>query len=101
MGGGGTTAASLHALPAHPFLAATGLYAAAVLAWVARCYQAAHHRQTAEHDWERRRVDGEQPAPLIPCCMLARRSDGAAHDSRRCTDTFHRITASLDLWSNP
>ncbi|MEV1079906.1 hypothetical protein AB0I98_16915 [Streptomyces sp. NPDC050211] len=74
-----------------------------VLAWillsaVAMTVQAtwrAAGRRHAEADWERRHVLGERPAPLDLCCMLARHSDGAAHDRRKCTDEFHRITADL------
>lgn len=91
LGAGGTTAAGLTALPAHLWLAVTALYVAAVLAWCAVAYRAAHHRQTAEEDWEQRHVHGEQPAPLIPCCSLADYSGGAAHDQRRCTDITHRL----------
>ncbi|MEU4170991.1 hypothetical protein AB0F46_29440 [Streptomyces sp. NPDC026665] len=92
------TSASL--ITAHPWLAFIPLYIAALLAWAATCYYAVARRHRAEDDWERRHVLGEAPAPLNPCCMLARRSHGAAHDARRCTDTFHRLTAHLDPWSS-
>ncbi|MGW1267562.1 hypothetical protein [Streptomyces sp. NPDC002491] len=93
LGAGGAAATSLHAFATHPWLALAGLYIVAVLAWAAVSYRAAHHRQVAERDWTRRRVLGEQPGPLDPCCILARHSDGAAHDGHRCTDEFHRIVA--------
>jgi hypothetical protein len=94
LGAGGSTAASLYAVTANPWLALPGLYAAAFFAWCAARYYAAHRRGLQEDEWERRCVLGERPAPLNPCCMIARHSDGAAHD-RRCTDLFHRITADL------
>ncbi|MBK3563199.1 MULTISPECIES: hypothetical protein [unclassified Streptomyces] len=94
LGAGGSAAAGVYAATANSWFVVPGLYAAAFLAWCARCHLAAHHRQLAEQSWERRRVLGERPAALNPCCMLARHSDGAAHD-RRCTDVFHRITADL------
>ncbi|MFE9935886.1 hypothetical protein [Streptomyces hirsutus] len=37
-----------------------------------------------ECEWGRRRARGENPAPLNPCCLLARASHGQAHD-RKCT----------------
>jgi hypothetical protein len=95
LGAGGSAAAGLYAATANPWLALPGLYAAAFLAWCAARYSADHHRALAEAEWEDRYVLGEAPAPLNPCCMLARHSDGAAHDRRRCTDEFHRITADL------
>lgn len=95
LGAGLTLATSCTTAGTHPWPALTALYASVVLAWCARGYQAAHHRAVAEDDWEQRRVLGEAPAPLIPCCMLARHSDGTVHD-RRCTDLFHRLTAGLE-----
>ncbi|MFG3090654.1 hypothetical protein ACGGAI_23820 [Streptomyces antibioticus] len=79
-----------------------GLYLAAVLAWFAVGYRAAHHRTTAEAEWERRRVLGEAPPPLNPCCLLAHHSNDAAHD-HRCTDEFRRITLhpTNQPWSTP
>ncbi|MFE0727917.1 hypothetical protein ACFW2X_06635 [Streptomyces antibioticus] len=102
-GGAGLAAcAGLCALPDRPALAAVGLYLAAVLAWFAVGYRAAHHRTTAEAAWERRRVLGEAPPPLNPCCLLATTSGGQAHDAR-CTDEFRRITLHLPdhPWSTP
>ncbi|MCD7440269.1 hypothetical protein K4B79_18820 [Streptomyces lincolnensis] len=91
-----STAAGLYAASlVNLWLALPGLYAAAVLAWCSNRYYAAHHRQVAEEAWEERHVLGECPAPLDPCCALARHSGGAAHDRRKCTDLFHRITADL------
>ncbi|MFF0597892.1 hypothetical protein [Streptomyces antibioticus] len=52
------------------------------------------YRTTAEAAWERRRVLGEAPPPLNPCCLLAHTSSGQAHDAR-CTDEFRRITLHL------
>lgn len=95
LGAGGSAAAGLYAATANAWLSIPGLYVAAVLVWCAACHYAAHHRALAETNWERRRVLGERPDPLNPCCMLARQSDGAAHDRRRCTDLFHRLTADL------
>ncbi|MEU6376772.1 hypothetical protein [Streptomyces sp. NPDC046909] len=44
-----------------------------------------HQRLVLEHDWARRRSQGETPPPLTPCCLLARASKGEAHD-HKCTD---------------
>lgn len=49
-------------------------------------------RARAECDWARRRAFGENPAPLDPCCLLARASHGQAHD-HKCTDTTTWPTA--------
>lgn len=92
VGAGASAAAGLYT---SPWLVIPGLYIAAVLAWCAARYYAAHHRAVAEDAWEERHVHGEAPGPLNPCCMLARHSDGAAHDRRMCTDLFHRITSDL------
>ncbi|MFG2963555.1 hypothetical protein ACGFZS_09725 [Streptomyces sp. NPDC048288] len=99
LGGAGLAAASTAyaADTAHEVLAGLGAYTALLLAWCARGYFAAQRRQLAEADWERRHVAGERPAPLVPCCTLARHSDGTAHD-RRCTDPFHRLTTTS--WSS-
>ncbi|MBK3631592.1 hypothetical protein JHN52_01175 [Streptomyces sp. MBT97] len=91
LGAGGTAAFALHVLDEHLVLAVFALYVAAVLAWSAVAYRAAHHRQTDEADWEQRHVHGKRPAPLIPCCLLADYSGGAAHDRRRCTNVAHRL----------
>ncbi|MFE6284382.1 hypothetical protein [Streptomyces sp. NPDC057877] len=88
-------ASGLYATTHTPWLCVFGFYAAAVAAWCSARYAAAHRRWLAEQAWERRHVLGERPAPLDPCCHLARHSGGAAHDRRRCTDLFHRITADL------
>ncbi|AYD81657.1 hypothetical protein SEA_KROMP_56 [Streptomyces phage Kromp] len=41
-------------------------------------------RRRLEAEWARRRARGDRPAPLDPCCLLARASHGQAHD-RNCT----------------
>ncbi|MGW3410282.1 hypothetical protein [Streptomyces sp. NPDC000888] len=38
-----------------------------------------HLRTRAEHEWARRAALGKNPAPLRPCCLLARTSRGKAH----------------------
>lgn len=43
-----------------------------------------HRRAQLECEWARRRALGENPAPLDPCCLLARATRGEAHD-RKCT----------------
>ncbi|MFF9215587.1 hypothetical protein [Streptomyces viridosporus] len=43
-----------------------------------------HRRAQLECEWARRRALGENPAPLNPCCLLARSSHGQAHD-HNCT----------------
>ncbi|MGW0869922.1 hypothetical protein ACWD3Z_05450 [Streptomyces sp. NPDC002740] len=91
LGAGGTAAVGLHLLDGHLLLAVVALYVAAVLAWCAVAYRAAHLRQSAEAEWAQRHVDGKRPAPLNPCCPLAHYSGGAAHDRRRCTDVAHRL----------
>ncbi|MFJ8992649.1 hypothetical protein ACIRQH_19910 [Streptomyces sp. NPDC102279] len=95
-GGAGLALAATYWLaPAHPWLALATVYVAAFAAWCATCYYAVARRRAAEDDWERRHVLGECPEPLNPCCNLARHSRGAAHDRRRCTDPFHRLTAHI------
>ncbi|MGW4728887.1 hypothetical protein ACWEQC_06850 [Streptomyces shenzhenensis] len=96
-----TATAGTYAAGGNPWLIALSLYTAVLLAWCARRSYTVHRRQAAEADWERRRVLGQRPDPLNPCCMLAHHSRGAAHD-RRCTDEFHRIVARLaaDPWSS-
>ncbi|MCX5601584.1 hypothetical protein OOK29_25880 [Streptomyces phaeochromogenes] len=95
LGAGGFAATGLYSTTASPWFAVPGLYAAAFCAWCSARYYTAHHRAVAEDQWEERHVLGREPAPLNPCCMLARHSDGAAHDRRKCTDPFHRITSDL------
>ncbi|MEV6124406.1 hypothetical protein AB0M23_28515 [Streptomyces sp. NPDC052077] len=41
-------------------------------------------RARLECAWAQRRALGQDPAPLDPCCLLARHSNGRAHD-RKCT----------------
>ncbi|MEU1298824.1 MULTISPECIES: hypothetical protein [Streptomyces] len=96
-----TATAGTCAADGNLWLIALSLYTAVLLAWYARRSYATHLRQDAEADWESRRVLGERPDPLNPCCMLARHSRGAAHN-RRCTDEFHRIIAGFAAgpWSN-
>ncbi|MFF8866076.1 MULTISPECIES: hypothetical protein [unclassified Streptomyces] len=63
-----------------------GFYCAAFLGWCERRLRADHRRRLWQEEWERRRrVPGERPGPLIPCCRLALHSEGAAHD-RWCVD---------------
>lgn len=85
--------AAVYAATFHPWLIVFGLYSCGAFAWIARGYYRAHRRALAEADWERRHALGEHPAPLNPCCELADHSDGAAHDRRKCTNAFHRITS--------
>ncbi|WTC56867.1 hypothetical protein OH715_16975 [Streptomyces cellulosae] len=74
---------------------AAGLaYTAAFFSWLSAREYANHRRILAEHQWARRRALGEQPAPLDPCCRLARASYGAAHD-HRCTDLRTRKDQTL------
>ncbi|GHA28831.1 hypothetical protein GCM10010372_30860 [Streptomyces tauricus] len=102
LGAGGFAATGLYCSTAGPWCAIPGLYAAAFFAWCAARYYTAHHRAIAEAAWARARVLGERPEPLNPCCMLARHSDGTRHDSRSCTDEFHRIVAAhLDTDHHP
>ncbi len=51
-------------------------------------------RAQLECEWARRRALGEQPAPLDPCCLLARASHGQAHD-HKCTGD-HSLTQFID-----
>lgn len=95
LGAGGTAAAGLWSFPAHPWLTLAALYVAAVFAWCAVGHRAAHRRQVAEDGWWERRVLGECPAPLNPCCLLSHYSDGAVHDRHRCTDLFRHLAAHL------
>lgn len=70
-----------------------GLYAPAlglalgvtVLAEAAAREGRRHRRAVQECEWVRQRALGRNPAPLRPCCLLARASHGAAHDGK-CTD---------------
>lgn len=94
-GAGLALAASWWLAPAHPWYALAPLYVAAFSAWCATCYYATARRQADEAEWERRRVLGEHPQPLNPCCHLSRHSRGEAHDRRRCTNEFHRLTATI------
>ncbi|MBL3669086.1 hypothetical protein JL475_24445 [Streptomyces sp. M2CJ-2] len=48
-------------------------------------------RTKLECEWARRRELGENPAPLNPCCLLARHSHGQAHD-RKCTSDHSLAT---------
>ncbi|MEV5163881.1 hypothetical protein AB0K66_04535 [Streptomyces werraensis] len=59
-------------------------YCALFFTWLAVREYANHRRVRAECEWARRRALGEHPAPLDPCCLLARYSHGEAHD-RKCT----------------
>ncbi|MCM8548934.1 hypothetical protein [Streptomyces sp. STCH 565 A] len=54
-------------------------------------------RQRLEHDWARRRALGHNPAPLTPCCLLARASHDQAHD-RNCTSehSLERFIAQIE-----
>ncbi|MFI8300022.1 hypothetical protein ACIGCZ_29260 [Streptomyces nigra] len=94
LGAAASAATALYLAAHHPWLIILGLYPCGFLAWCAARHYTAHHRAVAETAWERRRVLGERPAPLDPCCMLARRSRGAVHDGRACTDLTHRTTST-------
>lgn len=89
-------AAGLYPATVNPWLCIPGLYVGALCAWCSARYYAAHRRQLAEEGWELEYVLGRSPAPLYPCCSLSQHSGGTAHDRRRCTDAFHRLTADLD-----
>jgi len=56
-----------------------------------------HRRTQLECEWARRRALGEHPAPLDPCCLLARHSHGQAHD-RKCTSdhSLKRFLAQVE-----
>ncbi|NUS82995.1 MAG: hypothetical protein HOY75_09625 [Streptomyces sp.] len=88
-------AAGLYPTTVNPWLCIPGLYVAALCAWCSARYYAAHRRQLAEEAWEAAHVLGAAPAPLYPCCSISQHSGGVAHDRRRCTDAFHRLTADL------
>ncbi|MFC8432217.1 hypothetical protein [Streptomyces sp. NPDC057253] len=90
-----STAAGIHLATFNLWLCVPGLYVAAFLAWCSNRSYAAHRRALAEAKWEQAYVLGQAPAPLNPCCALADHSGGAAHDRRKCTDLFHRLTADL------
>ncbi|MFD4968914.1 hypothetical protein [Streptomyces sp. NPDC058424] len=89
-------ASACYSATTNPWLALPGLYAAAFLAWTAARLHTAHQRTVAEHDWARRRALGKNPPPLTPCCMLARHSDGAAHDHRCTRPRPHHQGADYD-----
>ncbi|MER6531179.1 hypothetical protein [Streptomyces sp. NPDC001508] len=74
-----------------------------------------HQRYALEQKWARRHAAGDNPPPLVPCCLLAHHSHGQAHD-HRCTrpgssgpaaddaalieherQRFDELVASLDL----
>ncbi|MFD3835340.1 hypothetical protein ACFWWC_03660 [Streptomyces sp. NPDC058642] len=84
-------ASSVYIASSTLWAAAAGLYVATVTAWCSARYYAAHRRQLEEEAWEEECVLGRAPAPLDPCCMLARHSWGEAH-ALNCTDLFHRLT---------
>lgn len=54
-------------------------------------------RRNLEAEWARRRALGDHPAPLNPCCLLARSSHGQAHD-RNCTSdhSLERFLAQIE-----
>ncbi|WP_405925456.1 hypothetical protein [Streptomyces sp. NBC_00035] len=52
---------------------------AAVLTEAAVRERRRHRRVLAEHEWARQQALGLNPAPLRPCCLLARTSRGRAH----------------------
>jgi len=77
----------------HEPVPAAGLaYGAAVLAWCASREYGAHRRVLLEHEWARRRAQGEQPAPLTPCCLLYETS-GTVHAPDCTRHRFEQIIA--------
>lgn len=85
-------ASSVYIASTTPWAAAAGLYIAIVTAWCSVSYYAAHRRWLDEQAWEEAYSLGRAPQPLHPCCELSEHSEGAAHDRRKCTDPFHRLT---------
>ena len=79
------TAAAVGAVLHHQYVPACGFaFGVLVLAEAALREHRRHRRAQLECEWARRRALGERPAPLDPCCLLARASHGQAHD-RQCT----------------
>jgi hypothetical protein len=75
-----------------PIPAAGLAYGAAVLAWCASREYGAHRRLLEEHEWARRRAQGEQPPPLTPCCLLYETS-GIVHAPDCTRARFEQIIA--------
>lgn len=96
------------------WLALAFCYGAAILTWGARSEARLHRRRLDEHDLARRRAEGENVPALDPCCLLARASNGKAHD-HQCTlpgsaahvlqaddaglerEAYERLTAQLQV----
>jgi hypothetical protein len=75
-----------------PIPAAGLAYGTAFLAWCASREYSAHRRTLEEHEWARRRAQGEQLEPLTPCCPLYETS-GIVHAPDCTRIRFEQIIA--------
>ncbi|MEU3507915.1 hypothetical protein ABZ733_08285 [Streptomyces longwoodensis] len=86
-------AATVGALAHHQYVTGGGFALAAVVLAEAAVREHRQHRSARlECEEARRRAFAGRPAPLAPCCLLARTSHGQAHD-HTCTE--HSLAAFL------
>ncbi len=91
-----TAIAAVLACDGRPWLGLCALGSAVLLACDTRRETVLHRRRLAEHRLALRRSRGETVPALDPCCLLAPRTGGQAHD-HRCTLPEHTSLSREDM----